>query len=220
MAGSREGPAVSPVRSGERAYLDASAGYAFNAVDTEYDTLGYAGNFNAHTLGLYIGGGYGISLTDRVLFTPEASILNTLYIRDSYTESSSLGGVPALAYDSYDQWSHLSQLGATLSAIQKLTMNRWEMAVQPEVRVHWLHEFNAEWDNETYSMVDPGTSIGLGPIGATPMPRDEDLIKVGGGLRLTKWSSDMTEIGIDLDGVFGSDGYDAYVLSGKILHRF
>jgi hypothetical protein len=193
---------------GERAYLDASATYAFNAVETEYDTLGYSGDYN------------GLSLTDLLLLTPELSLLNTLYNRDSYTEKSTLGGVPALAYGSYDQWSHLVQLGATLNTIKTLSMDRWEMGIQPEVRLHWLRELNAEWDDETYSMIDPGTSIGLGPIGATPMPREEDLIKMGAGLRLSKWSSDMTELGIDFDGVFGSDGYDAYIFSGKILHRF
>jgi uncharacterized protein with beta-barrel porin domain len=200
---------------GEKAYFDASVSYAFNAVETEYDLMGYTGEYDAHTLGLYIGGGYAISLMDKVLFTPEASILNTLYSREGYTEASTLVGIPEMNYDSYDEWSHLAKLGATLSAIQKLDLYEYELAIQPELRAHWMHEFNAEMDDETYTMGTSGISIG-----ATPMAREEDLVKVGAGMRLSKWGDDTTEVSLDVDLAYGSDGYDAYVIGGQIMHRF
>jgi uncharacterized protein with beta-barrel porin domain len=200
---------------GEKAYFDASVSYAFNAVETEYDLMGYTGEYDAHTLGLYIGGGYAISLMDKVLFTPEASILNTLYSREGYTEASTIVGIPAMNYDSYDEWSHLAKLGATLSAIQKLDLYEYELAIQPELRAHWMHEFNAEMDDETYTMGTSGISIG-----ATPMAREEDLVKVGAGMRLSKWGDDTTEVSLDVDLAYGSDGYDAYVIGGQIMHRF
>ena len=33
------------------------------------------------------------------------------------------------------------------------------------------------------------------------------------------WASDEFEFGLDVDGVFG-ENYEAYVLSGKLMHRF
>jgi outer membrane autotransporter protein len=197
---------------GENAFLDANANYAFNDVETDYDTLGYTGEYDAHTVALYLGGGYGISIADRVLLTPEASILNTLYMRDAYTESSDL--YPDLAWESYDQWSHLGVIGATLSSIHKLDLKNAEVAVEPELRAHLLHEFNDEFDDEKYMMVG-----GQYTVGASLKAREEDLVKVGAGVRISSWSSDTTEIGFDVDGTFGED-YNAYMVSGKIQHRF
>ena len=197
---------------GDHAFLDASANYAYNDVETEYNTLGYTGDYAAHTVGLYLGGGYVITIAERVLLVPEASILNTLYTRDAYTESSDL--YPDLMWDSYDQWSHLGSIGATLSMLSKVSFTDAELAVQPELRAHLLHEFNNEFDDETYMMTG-----GEYTIGASLKPREENLIKVGAGVRLSKWSSDTTEFGLDFDGTFGDD-YNAYIVSGKIMHRF
>jgi hypothetical protein len=69
-------------------------------------------------------------------------------------------------------------------------------------------------DKPTYMMVG-GANI----IDVTLQSREEDLIKVGTGVRFSKWESDTLEFGIDLDGAFGSD-YAAYVISGKLMHRF
>lgn len=200
---------------GETCYFDANLNYALNAVETEgIKSLGYTGEYNAQTVGFYLGGGLAFAaLKDSLLFTPEASLLSTYYNREDYTETSSLA-LPAKDYDSYDQWSFLSSLGATLSMIHQIENFNTELEFQPELRAHWLHEFNAEMDNETYTMVG-----GVNNIGVSLQAREEDLMKIGGGLRFSKWQSDTTEFGIDLDGVFGSD-YTAYILSGKIMHRF
>lgn len=201
---------------GDHLFLDANASYAYNDVETEYDTLGYKGDYAAHTAGLYLGGGFGIPIANRFLLTPEASILSAFYKRDAYTEKSAL--YPDMEWDSYDQWSHLGTVGATLSMIHKIDLRDAEMAVQPELRAHLLHEFNDEFDDETYMMVD-GASTGSHTVGASLKAREEDLVKVGAGVRLSKWASDTTEIGFDVDGTFGDD-YTAYIISGKIVHRF
>ncbi len=200
---------------GERAYFDASANYAYNAVETEgVQSLKYTGEYDAHTFGLYFGGGYAIGLVgDKVVLTPEASLLSTFYARDAYTETSTLMTTAPKYYDSYDQWSYLGSLGATLSMVQYLDSFRTAMAFRPELRAHWLHEFNADMDPETYHMV-PGSDINV-----FLQAREEDLVKVGAGMRFSKWQSETTELGFDLDGIFGGD-YAAYVVSGKIMHRF
>lgn len=197
---------------GDHAFLDINANYAYNDVETEYQTLGFEGDYAAHTVGLYLGGGYAIPIGERVVLTPEASILNIYYTRDSYTEKSDL--YPALMWDAYDQWSHLGSIGATLAMIQKIELRDSEVAVQPELRAHYLHEFNDQFDDETYMMTG-----GQYTIGASLKAREESLVKLGVGVLLSKWSSDTTEVGLDLDGAFGED-YNAYVFSGKIIHRF
>jgi len=196
-------------------YFDANLNYAFNSVDTEGNQqLGYTGSYNAQSLGFYVGGGYGISmLQNSVLFTPEVSFLSSYYDRASYLETSSQG-FPDKQWDAYDQWSYLSSLGATISSITKFESDRLELEIQPEVRVHWLHEFNAKMDDESYTMVG-----GANNIGVSLQAREEDLIKIGAGIRFSKWQSDTTEFGLDLDGVLG-DSYAAYVVSGKVMHRF
>lgn len=196
---------------GKRGYLDANVDYAFSSVDTEYEPLGYSADYNAHTLGLYIGGGYGISLFENLLFTPEASMQATLYKRETYTDRSSLD-LPDKRFQSYDEWSYLSSVGATLTMINKIEVGAEEIGVQPELRAHWLHEGNADMKGEAYRMGGDEFMVAL-------LPREEDLAKIGAGLRFSKWASDTTEFGIDFDSTFGDD-YTAYMISGKLMHRF
>lgn len=196
------------------AYFDANVNYAFNDVETEFDAFGYDGAFNAHTVGLYLGGGYGMSFAkDKYLFTPEASMLMTYYGRDSYTETSSLGWADK-EHDSYDEMSYLSSVGATLSMIGQIEYFNAELQVQPEIRAHWLHEFNDELDDETYMM-----SGGVNQIAVALQAREEDLLKLGAGVRFSKWGNETTEFGVDVDGAIGSD-YDAVIVSGNVVHRF
>ena len=147
-------------------------------------------------------------------------MLTTYYDRDSYTDKPtdlSEGDWPEKVFDAYDQWSYLSSLGATLSMIQQFESFSTEMEFRPEVRAHWLHEFNAQMDNESYMMEQ--TTIPYTPEGAILQARDENLIKLGAGLRFSSWNSNKLEFGLDLDLVFGED-YEAYIGSAKLLHRF
>lgn len=208
--------------TGEKTFVDFNVNYALNDVETEGDPLlGYTGDYDANTVSFYVGGGLGLDWGS-VLFTPEASLLTTHYDRESYTETSSAtDDYPDKEWDAYSQWSYLGSLGATLSMVQKIENFNIEMEFQPEVRAHWLHEFNADMDDPTYKMTDPGGVIVGGPntIAVALQAREEDLIKVGAGVRFSKWDSDTLEFGLDFDGAFGQD-YAAYIISGKLMHRF
>ena len=201
--------------NGEMGFLDLSANYAFNDVKTEGSPVfGYTGKYTANTVSFYVGGGRDFELGKSLLFTPEASLLSTYYDREGYTEtSSSVDPYAHKVWDAYDQWSYLGSVGATLSTTRKMDSLNMKMEVQPEIRAHLLHEFNAEMDNPLYSA---GT---VNDISVTLQAREEDLLKVGAGIRFSKWESDTLEFGLDFDGVFGQD-YTAYVFSGRLLHRF
>ena len=203
--------------NGEKGFLDININYAFNDVETEGSpVMGYEGEYDASTVGFYIGGGMGFStFNDSMLFTPEVSLLSTYYDREGYTETATaVGPYPDKVWEDYDQWSYLSSLGATLSMIHQIESFNLEMEFQPEVRAHWLHEFNADMDADAYLMEGGAT-----PIGVALQAREENLVKVGAGIRFSKWNSDTLEFGLDIDGIFGED-YEAYVFSGKLLHRF
>ncbi len=199
--------------NGEKAYFDANISYAFSNVETEgIRSLGYEGQYDASTLSMYLGGGLGFAFfNDSVLVSPEASIQATYYEREGYSESSS-EGFGDKVWGSYDQWSYLSSVGATISMIRKIEAFELEMEFQPEIRAHWLHEFNPEMDDASYDLAGSGISVAL-------QAREEDLFKVGAGMRFSKWTSDSLEFGLDVDGVFGSD-YSACSFGGKLTHRF
>ena len=197
----------------ENAYMDLNVNYAMNNVDTEFNGLRYTGNYDANALGFYVGGGYGIALNDWLMLTPEASFLGTYYSRDSYDEKSAIG-LPTKQYDTYDQFSSVGTIGATLTMIRKIDLGSHEVFMQPEVRAHLVHDFNADMDPETYRFLGGATVV------ETPLIETEDnLFKIGAGIRLSEWNNSSTEVGLDVDGLF-ADGYNAYMISGKITHRF
>ena len=211
------GTAYAGATSG-KGFLDFNINYAFNEIETEGSAVtgSYEADYDASTFSMYLGGGWGFStFNDSVLITPEASLLTTYYTRDSYTErTTTTDPWSDLAWDSYDQWSYLSSLGATFSSIHQFESFNFEMELQPEIRAHWLHEFNADMDKDSYIMGNEMT-----PIGVAIQGREEDLVRVGAGIRFSQWDSETLEFGLDIDGVFGKD-YDAYIISGKLLHRF
>jgi subtilase-type serine protease len=199
----------------KKVYLDFSLNYAVNDVETKGPSvLGYEGDYDAYTYSAYLGAGMAFEF-GKILFAPEISLLTTYFDRDAYTErSSATGNYPDKEWDGYTQWSYLSSLGATLSTLRKFDNFHLEMGFQPELRVHWLHEFNADMDNDEYVMQN-----NVDPIMVALQPREEDLLKLGAGVRFSKWDSDTLELGLDVDGILASD-YMGYVISAKLMHRF
>lgn len=200
-------------------YLDLNVNGAVSSVKTESSSsFNYTGDFDAYSAGLYIGSGYSVELFGKGIYgmvlTPEVSLLSTYYSQEAYDETSSTGGAPVKSWDEYDQGSYLSSVGVTLSQSHKIQSFKMEMEFKPEVRAHWLHEFNADMDAPSYVMAG-----GANRVGVALQPREEDLLKVGAGIRFNSWYSDALEFGLDLDGTFGED-YSAYIVSGKLLHRF
>ena len=207
---------------GDVFFLDLNINDGFSEVETTGSPVvgAYEGEYDAYTTSIRIGGGMGIPVfSDSILLTPEASLLGSFYSRDGYTEtptSTEPGDFPVKEWDDYDEMSALGSLGATLSMISQIESFSNEMELRPEVRAHYLHEFNADMDNETY-MMDPGGANT--PEEAVLQARDENLIRLGAGLRLSRWQSNKTEVGLDFDVVLGED-YEAYIGNVRLLHRF
>ena len=210
--------------SGDQAFLElqGTAGYSDVTTSGSDVTGGYAGAFDAGTASFLIGGGMGIPVfKEKVVMTPEASLLSTYYAREGFTESQTTspttGAWPDKVYDSYDTMSYLAAVGASFTMINQIDIMNYELGVKPEVRLHWLHEFNDNLDNEPYLMESAG-----GPYTsqqAVLQAREEDLFKLGLGVRMSKWASEDFEFGLDLDVILAQD-YEAVVGSAKALVRF
>ena len=196
-------------------YLNAHVSYAVSDVETtEVEDFGYSANYDANNLSFFVGVGFGLkSFNNSVLFTPEVSLLSTRYARDGYTSSSSNGFVDR-EFDSYDQWSHQSEVGAAVSMVRVLDSARLQMAFQPELRAHWVHQFEPEMDAESYRFTDS-----VDTLNAQLQAREEDLIRLGAGVRFWNWSSQTTEFGLNLDHLTGGS-YAEWMVSGHFIHRF
>ena len=200
-------------------YLNAHVSYAVSDVETTgVEEFGYAADYDANNLSFFVGAGFGLKgFDDSVLFTPEVSLLSTRYARDGYTSSSSLKdtlGVADMEFDSYEQWSHQSEVGAAVSMVRVLDNARLQMAFQPELRVHWVHQFEPDMDAESYRFT--GTAETLN---ARLQSREEDLIRLGAGVRFWNWDSQTTEFGLNLDHLTGG-AYAEWMVSGHFIHRF
>ena len=151
----------------QRAYLDASMSYAYSLVETigPAGAGGYTADYTASNLSFALGAGVGFTaFNDRVQVTPEFLFLSTLYDQEAYTETSAVTGMPDKQFSAYDDWSHKVELGATFSLMQILESTSMNIAIQPELRLHWLHEFNPNLADQSYLF--DGRSIFSGVAGA------------------------------------------------------
>jgi len=95
-------------------------------------------------------------------------------------------------------------------------------------------------DDDAFVMAHRTDPAGT-PIGVALQAREEDLVKLGVGVRFAGWNADSKEFwannnipkykskglwiprtlefGLDFDVVLGED-YEAYIGSAKLLHRF
>jgi outer membrane autotransporter protein len=200
-------------------YLNAHVSYAVSDVETiEVEDFGYSADYDANNLSFFVGAGFGLkSFDDSVLFTPEVSLLSTRYARDGYTSSSAKGssfGLMDREFESYDQWSHQSEVGAAVSMVRVLDSARLQMAFQPELRAHWVHQFEPEMDAESYRFTGS-----VDTLNAQLQAREEDLIRLGAGVRFWSWNSQTTEFGLNLDHLMGGS-YAEWMVSGHFIHRF
>mgnify|MGYP002062160657 FL=1 len=203
----------------DRVYLNAHISFASSDVETDgVSMFGYRSEYDANSLSFFVGAGIGYKgFNDGVMITPEVSLLSSKYSRDGYTSSSSMSqtlGFEDMVFDSYDQWSYQSELGVAFSSIKLIENTRLQMAFQPEFRVHWVHEFEPNPDGERYEFV--GSTQALH---AQLQSREENLIRLGGGVRCWNWNSQTTEFGLNLDHLKG-DAYTEWMFSGHFIHRF
>jgi hypothetical protein len=192
---------------GESTYVDLAFTYGLSKTDVE--NIVADDKFDSHTASGYIGAGKSFSMKETVKITPEASFLISYYEQDAYDRA----GILPISIKAYDEMSYLGALGASFASMHQMDWLSMGVAVLPELRMHWLHEFNADLNDFTYSSAGlPDQTFGV-------RSREEDLLKVGVGLDTWSWKRQNAKFEIDYDGIFGGD-YEQHVLSGKVTVKF
>lgn len=192
----------------ERLYFDASANYAWLDTDEENSTT--RGSIDATSMSGYIGGGMVFKFKDRFAITPAASFLASHYDQDSYTRKNDLLG--QMKVDSYDEDSYLSSLGVNIASVHHIDIFSKGFAFSPELRMHWLHEFNDDLDDGSFTLQGQDFPLFV-------RSRDENSFRFGLGLDLWHWRYQNTKFEFDYDGMF-SDNYTQHMFSGKIGIQF
>ena len=111
--------------------------------------------------------------------------------------------------DSYDYTSVMSRLGASIAYPRTFR----DMAIKPEARLYWLHEFNSDIEKANYSLRN-----GMGGRYHYYMPEAmEDVGEAGLGINCN--FNDDFGLSFDIDWRFGED-YSAYSVSGRAVVEF
>ena len=119
---------------------------------------------------------------------------------------------PTLDVNAYDAWSYLSSLGLSVASSTQINWMNQNISITPELRAHWLHEFNPDLDNFSYIVGGNSYTFGV-------RSRDEDLLKLGFGLDFLSWKSNSAKFELDYDGLFSSS-YSEHIFSGKFSIHF
>jgi hypothetical protein len=195
---------------GESAFIDLALTYGQGDADDEND-LTY-GDFDTEVFSAYIGAGKVFNITEKIALTPEASFLASYYDQDGYTRKSKIISTLDTQIDSYDQWSQLSSIGITLATTHQIDWANRGLAIIPEVRAHWLHEFNSDLD-------DGKLSIGGNSSPLLVRSREEDIYRLGFGFDVWSWKYQNSKFEVDYDGLIADD-YTENVISGKVTFQF
>ncbi|MDF7801031.1 autotransporter domain-containing protein [Pontiellaceae bacterium B1224] len=189
-------------------FYDVNMGFGLSKIEQESGTaFANSADYDASNFALQIGGGKEIAINRRWAFTPKASALWSYYYQKDYTETSSQG--VARNVDAYVRNDLLSTLGAAVSWQKQFKT----MAIKPEARLYWLHQFNDDEGQIDYELVN-----GMGGQYYFLMaPPEADVLEAG--LGLTCILNDDLQFVIDVDGRFGED-YSAYALSGRAVIEF
>lgn len=191
---------------GEQVFIDVALTYGQGDID-ETSATGTS-SYDSDFMSAYLGGGMRFEIKEKAALTPEASLLATVYQQDGFDRSGSWGFASAQDYESS---SYLSSLGFSLSTIHQLD---WKsLAFLPEVRLHWLHEWNADQDSFMYNV------NGIGFLPFAVRSRDEDTARFGLGLDMWSWKNENIKLELDYDGLI-SDTYKENIVSGKVTVKF
>lgn len=198
-----------------RAFFDAGIAYGFNEVETQTDgPFVLNGEFDANILSAYFGGGYDLVDTKGgTVFTPEASIQYSVYEQDAYSETSDTA-VPR-NIDAFDADSLRSSLGMNISMLNKTAFETFGFKL--DGRFHWLHEFNPEPGNMSFSLEGGSNDYQL----AHPL-LDEELFRAGFGFSFFNTKRNQPKnvlLRLDFDELFG-DGFNSHNLSAKVIYAF
>ncbi len=192
---------------GESFFVDLALTYGSSSTDENNEIS--AGSFDSSLYSFYLGAGYAFEVGEKLAITPEVSFLASYYEQDEYDRSGILG---IGTVEEYETQSYLGSIGLNFATQHQLDWLNRGIAFIPEVRAHYIREFNADPDDFTYI------------IGGTPTPfavrsRDENLLRLGFGFDMWSWKYQSTKFEIDYDGLF-SDTYGEHVVSGKITVKF
>jgi outer membrane autotransporter protein len=191
---------------GESIYVDLAATYGI--AKTEAESVTVSDDFDSNFMSFYIGAGKRFDVKEKISITPEASFLLSYYEQEEYTRTGLLGGGEM---EEYDTTSYISSLGANIATLHHVDWLNRGLAFIPELRLHWLHEFEADPDDFKYTL-DKTYSFAV-------RPRDEDTLRLGVGFDVWNWRYQSTKFEVDYDGLY-SDTYSEHIFSGKISVKF
>ncbi|RKX46954.1 MAG: hypothetical protein DRP64_02410 [Verrucomicrobia bacterium] len=188
-------------------FLDGSMIYGASSIDNtlgeEFDTTA---SYDARNIAFYLGGGKEIA-GEYLIITPQASLLANYYKQDAYDEEAS--NAVARSVDSFDALYLQSSLGCNLG----IYMAMGKVTLKPELRAHWLHEFNAKEEDLANTLIG-GTGGNYTMILQAP---EADILRLGAGLAAKM--SEYLELRADLDTRWGSN-YSDYTLFGSLRYQF
>ncbi len=193
----------------ESLFIDMALTYGAGDADEESDDGISQGEFDFESYSAYLGAGYDLPLGKMFSIIPEASILASFFGQDEYDRTGALG---VNTIGAYDTESYLGSVGVTVAYKHEFEMLKYSMGYMPELRVHYLHEFNADPDNFNYTIGGIENSFAV-------RPRDEDLTRLGIGFNI--WSDNYlnTRLELDYDALI-SDLYFEHIFSGKVSWSF
>jgi outer membrane autotransporter protein len=160
---------------------------------------------DASTMVLYVGAGKEMPYGSWT-FTPVAAFQAANYSQDSYDEVST--NAIGRAVDSYDRWSCKSILGAHVDAVKNL--QRFDLVMR--LNASWQHEFNADVDTLTYTLID-----GTTPHYFTIQAPVEDAFDLGASIGAL--FGENLEVSLGLDGRYAAE-FTAISYNGKIQYNF
>ncbi|MDF7824280.1 autotransporter outer membrane beta-barrel domain-containing protein [Pontiellaceae bacterium B12227] len=192
---------------GDSFFFDLAFTYGWASTDEENEVS--AASFDSALFSAYAGAGYVFDLGDAVALTPEVSLLASYYDQEQYNREGILGTGTVKEYDST---SCQGAIGATLATQHQLEWLNRGIAYTPQVRAHYIHEFNADPENFTYVIGGTTSSFAV-------HPRDEHLLRLGFGFDLWSWKYQSTKFEVDYDTLI-SDTYFEQIVSGKITWDF
>jgi len=188
-------------------FLDGSVILGTSSIATTLGTTSdTTASYDAQNIAFYLGGGKEI-IGKYLVITPQASLLVNQYEQDAYEEEATTG-VPR-TMDAFDALYVQSSLGCNLALYTMVG----EFTLKPELRAHWLHEFNGDEESLSYHLINgDGTTHNM--LLQAP---EEDILKLGAGVA-TKMS-EYLELRFDLDTRMGSN-YSDYTATGSLRYQF
>ena len=187
-------------------FTDTSIIFGNSSIDSTLgSTFDTTADYDAKNVAIYFGGGKEIT-GEYLIFTPQASLLGNYYKQDAYTEDATTA--VARDVDSFDAFYLQSSLGASLGFYTAMG----NVTLKPEIRLHWLHEWNASDESLDYSLVGGANNYSM-----KLQAPEEDIIKLGVGTSAKL--GDYLELRADLDTRQGSD-YSDYTILGSLRYQF